>query len=428
MYQRYIKLNEWLIYYFPLIMVTQMLTAMRFPIPEFVWGYLFNLFCIGIGVLAFRFSKNKAKGSFKLLLLYFILSVFAYFFNHIPLYCYYRESLSFLLPFMFVFVGMNNNDDRFYKYFLYSVLFCNFIGLGLHFIRPGWYIAYKLSVADQLWYLQDTSMSESDLIFNGIGRYSSFFSNSYPVAFYSSFSLCIIVEDFCKDVKNRIIKSTNHQIVFILFSLLGIVLSISRIAIAYSAVVLLYYYFTCLLYRSSAHFKFVKMFVAGYIVVVALIYVVSLTPIGRDLIDIVFSRFDEFDIESLDSGRTKQNEDVLYSWQNTLFGDGMGSKGGTAAMLGFDAITDGGWTRFLIEYGVIGLTFFCFLILRTICHGLRFRKYMSKEIMIVGYGIASMIGANSLGMGSAIILFWFAIGRIWNSDYLAQKITINDRI
>ena len=53
---------------------------------------------------------------------------------------------------------------------------------------------------------------------------------------------------------------------------------------------------------------------------------------------------------------------------------------------------------------------------------------MSKEIMIVGYGIASMIGANSLGMGSAIILFWFAIGRIWNSDYLAQKITINDRI
>ena len=106
----------------------------------------------------------------------------------------------------------------------------------------------------------------------------------------------------------------------------------------------------------------------------------------------------------------------------------MGSKGGTAAMLGFDAITDGGWTRFLIEYGVIGLTIFCFLILRTICHGLRFRKYMSKEIMIVGYGIASMIGANSLGMGSAIILFWFAIGRIWNSDYLAQKITINDRI
>jgi hypothetical protein len=40
----------------------------------------------------------------------------------------------------------------------------------------------------------------------------------------------------------------------------------------------------------------------------------------------------------------------------------------------------------------------------------------------------SMIGANSLGMGGSIIMFWFALGRIWNKDYLNNNVKIGDKI
>lgn len=422
------RLNKWFVYYFPMRMLTQMLTAMRFPVPDFIWSYIFDLFWIVLCYNSFKLCRGKVKNLFTLLMCYFLLSVFAYTTNGISLYCYYRELFCFFLPFLFVYSGMVNTDNRIYKYFIYSVLFCDVIGIYLHFIRPGWYISYKMQIIDSMWYLENTIVDESDLIYNGLGRFSSFFSNSYPVAFYSTFALVMVLDDFCKPKDIRLLSNRKIQILSIAILSSSIVLSMARVAMAFTVIAFVYYYLTLIRFRNPTKKKFLWLFLSLFILFTLMIYIVSLTSMGRDILDVVFSRFETFDIESLSTGREHQNADVLESWKNILFGDGLGSKGGTAAMLGYIAITDGGWTRFLVEYGVFGMLLFIIVLIKSLFHSWHYRAYLSKELLIVGYGIVSMIGANSLGMSDSIIIFWFALGRIWNNNYLDKKIFCCDKI
>ena len=109
------------------------------------------------------------------------------------------------------------------------------------------------------------------------------------------------------------------------------------------------------------------------------------------------------------------------------FGHGIGSVGAEARKLGFYGLTDSNYIKIFFETGLCGSLGFILVMMSTVARAFSYIKYYICELSIVLFILVAMPISNSLCLYHLCILpFWYAVGRIWNNDYLmiAQKLNI----
>lgn len=409
---------------YPLFMLTSLLAAYFLRTTNAVIIPLFLLFWGVYGIASFLKVRNsRFKILFTVWLLYVIFSIVSYAFNNVPFVAYYSDFRSVVIPMLFVYVGMYYKNDDIYKIFVLSTLFCDIIGLVLYFWQPDWYVGFKTNIFNDAWYAIGSNVNEDNVMTNGLtGRFSSFLENAYPIAFYNIFSLCIVFTDLYRAKEHRLFKSNHTLIGIIAICIVATFLTLTRVAILFLGLLLLYFLFHGYKHRSNNRLIFLWMLIVILgIIAVAIVYLLK-TDFGDLVLDRLLGRFDSSSMtEAREGSRSVQIDGVLKIWNNYVFGDGMGSRGGAVRKLGMTGLTDCNWVRLLVEYGVVGFFIFILVIGTTLRRAYRFKKYLTTEMMIILYIVLAMTVSDALSKGHMILLFWFAIGRIWNEKYIFEK-------
>ncbi len=380
-----------------------------------VASWPFRLVIIYLGLKAFLYN-SRVNVLLTCFFLFTILTLIGYLFNGRPISLYVIEFVAYATPMLFSFIALDKQDfsDKFYLILLTTLIICFVFGFYLHFLRPTWYQVALTETYNDRWYVQ--SNYDYEQIADSF-RFSSIFLNSYAISHFSMFALPISITFL---LKNRERKKWKY-IMFAIISFVSAIICLHRVAMA-SCVLMLFIY----IYYDFKHGRKLSTLAFGIIVLVLLaLFYLSTTELFEQIIE----RFSDMRMsEAFDDSRTDQNVSVFKKWDNIIFGEGIGSMSADAKKLGFPGITDGQYMKILVEQGLIGFGLYIALIIRTLFRSLKYFKYFSIEFCIV-FGISiAMIGSDSLVMPFYIIPFWYAIGRIWNKDYLRYLKETNNHI
>lgn len=410
-----------LVYLFPVIMSISLIQALGLSSAYTPW--VFALYYIAIGFWSFG-RIHKAKYFRGLFLVWFIYILVSCLTAGLPLSFVTEEFKRFIAPSLFVFVGMSCKEDKIYKSFLYATVVSIVVGFILLALRPSWYVAFLVNVFNNQWY--SSSAESASSIMETAFRFQSFFSDCYAISYFGSFSMCIILCDIYK--KNRIINKTWLQVIMMGVLFIAIIMSGFRVAIVY----VLLSFMWMMIYGTYTKNHKKKVFIGALVAIVVLVLILLLTDNEYVvyLRERLVERFSDLSYESaMEGSRNTQQEKVLESWENVIFGDGTGSHGAQARIEGLPAITDGGYVKMLVENGLVGISLFALIMLSTLKMGIRHMKYYMVELLIIGYVLLSLLGANSLAMDwSYSLLFWFSVGRIWNKKVLEQRVLNSEGI
>lgn len=408
-----------LLWFYPLIMGVSLISAMN--IVNLSLSYYF--FLVLILFISFHYTI-RCRYSYKIRLLtilfiaYTLLSGLMNLFTNVTLGYLTNEIKIFIIPILFVFVGLTYEKKDLYRVFLLSTLFCLVVGFLLYIIRPGWYLEFLVRLWNDTWWTSFQSTESTNSIMETF-RFGSFFGSSYAISYYSSFALCLILNDMMKEKKDRIISNRIIQLTIVLSCLLGGVLSFHRVAIAFHTLILGFFFFYSIKKKNPARKLFIYLLGGLFAVVACSIPFLAKTDmLGRlteRIGDMSFSK-------AMEGDRTNQNEAAIASWEDVMWGDGTGSKGALAMEDRIPAITDGNYTKILVENGVVGLSIFILMSIVTLLRGLKYFSKFRAEVFIVLYTLLSMMGANSLCISyHFVLIFWFAFGRIWNKKVLVYS-------
>lgn len=408
-----------LYYFYPLFCILCLLQVMGI-IPPYYPGtgmasWPLRLVIIYLGLKSFL-CNSRVNALLTSFFLYTILTVFGYLFNGRPFSLYVIEFVAYATPMLFAFIALDKRDfsDKFYSVFLTTIIICFVFGFYLHFMRPSWYQVALTETYNDRWYVQ--SNYDYEQIADSF-RFSSIFLNSYAISHFSMFAFPISVTFLLKKREGKKWK----YIIFAIISFVSAIICLHRVAMA-SCVLML---FVFILYDFRHGRKLSSL--AFWIIVLVLIALFYLST--TELFEQVIERFSDMNIsDAFDDSRTNQNISVLREWNNIIFGEGIGAMSADARKIGYVGITDGQYIKILVEQGLIGFSLYVALIIGTLFRGLKYFKYYSIEFCIIlGISIA-MIGSDSLVMPFYILPFWFAVGRIWNKDYLRYLKETNNHI
>lgn len=400
--------SKFLVFLFPTIMVYRLFVAMGYNL-YLIW--LIYFFTIFYSVYSYHHTiKSGIKTITKYWLYYLLLSSFLYLFSNVPFECFVSEIYVFILPVLFVFIGSYDNNDDFYKWYVYATVFCLIIGFFLFLTQPSWYVNFLLNARNDAWYADEVYTSVLDV------KFSSFFPSSYAISFFATFSSCIIICDIFKTQNDRLINNRLQQFSLLAICYVAALLCRHRVAIIFPPLVISYFIFTGVL-RADKRSIFSLLFIALFVWLILLFSkTVSNTPLGF-VIDDIQHRFTEMSYDqAMEGSRTNQIQDVWDSWNNIVIGEGLGSRNGNARKNQLVGITDGNFVKLLVENGVIGIGWFLFIVFRSLIHANKKRKLYYTEIWIILYMLFAMTGSNGLCIEYYYsIIFWYALGRVWNT-------------
>lgn len=426
-----VTFEKCLLWYYPLDMIYRFFllrdidTHLILLLQAFVFLYALYVFSL------IR-HNSSFKGEIVFFILYSVLSVFLVLAGDGIIEGYVNDLRVVILPMLAIFIGMYNKSDKVYKVFLYSVFFCMAIGLYLYFVKPAWYVQHLIDYWNDQWYTGGMATEENIMsgAFLWSSRFSSIFSTPYAVSYFGTFALCMLTVDIYKDKKNRLIKSRWMQWSFFVILAICAFLCQNRVAIIY----LVFLIVLALVYgikNNRSERKFFMYLVAG----IAIIFTFTVVKMSKDeFISVIIDTFVERVEDTQENGlyntsRDSQIVSTLKSWDNYLLGEGLGSRGGVARRLGLPGVTDNGFVKLMVEQGIIGFIFLMLIFFKSIHRAYKHRRYLSTELLIIGYVLFTMIGANPLGMEfDYMIIMWFALGHIWNKRYLDECIVSNNRI
>jgi hypothetical protein len=128
------------------------------------------------------------------------------------------------------------------------------------------------------------------------------------------------------------------------------------------------------------------------------------------------------------SERSGMTTNMLEGFNSMIFGTGIGTGGVRAERAGLKAVSDANYTKMLVEQGIVGCVLFFTFIIQT-CHRIvKYFKYYAMEGAFLLSILIAMIGSNALDFSLYIIPFWYAMGRVWNKEYLQNQIINKDHI
>lgn len=372
-------------------------------------------------ILAMSLMMKKSDSVFiKLMLAFFvynILSIVFYGFNDTPVSCYLGVLESYLYPMIFAWIGYRySNDENYNKAFLFSCLFCFLIGFYLYFTMPPYYLQFLYDFQTTGWTAKENVTENSILAFS---RFSSFFGTAYVISYLSIPALTISL-GYTLYKKSPMPKFWLYFIAIVSF--VAVVLSQMRIAMAYSAGVLLFFGFYS--FKKSRSSKLLILY--GVVIVLFISLLGYLASLGRfDVIsENIIGRLSEMDFDDAMDQRTFQYTTLSdrATWWSYVTGLGMGSCGGMARAVGLVGVTDGEWVKMFYEMGLFGMSIFGLMVLVSIVRGFKHLRLYYIELIIVVYFLVAGVGSDSLTMNIPCAMFWYSLGRIWNKKYYQVKL------
>lgn len=413
-------IDKSLICLFPLLIYVFFIQALGFYNLYTPWFFTFYYIIIGFSCYAKIQDYVGVKLLFLLWILYILISGLT---ADLPARYMAEEFKRFIAPTLFVYVGMYSKKDDIYKYYLYSIFVSVVVGFVLLIQQPAWYINFLIECFNNTWYAD--SSEDASSIMETAFRFQSFFVDSYAISYFVSFALCIVLCDIYKT--NSILKSQKIKLLYLIVFVVAIILSGFRVAMAYMLLAFLWMLAYGIVTKNPHKKIFVGAVIAFFAFVLAIFVFLSDNEYFSFLKENLTERLSDMSFENaMEGSRNAQKEKVLESWQDIIFGDGTSSKGAQARIDELPAITDGGYVKMLVENGIVGVSIFAMIILITIRKCLANLRYYMVELLIIGYVLVSMLGANSLAMHWCfVILFWFAVGRVWNEYVLTERI-LND--
>lgn len=402
------KLLYWL---YPILFVVCYFQAMNIIPPglpgegKFIWP--FRLIMLYLGVKAYKLNSYKCT-PLNFFIGYSLLSVVLYLINGYPLGLYFNEVAFFLPAVLFCYIGMESSDttDNFYKYTLWAIAAFFVIGLYLYFLPPSWYQNAWVRRMESKWYLEGMNVSYDHIAENM--RFSSFMLTSYATEYFGIFAVPMAISFMARE---EIKKLKWGYLLIVLISIVCVVLSMQRSAILASFLVLLFYF----IYDNTHYHKGGKF----YILLLALVVIFFTTYSQSELGIRILERFDAINIDdAFNESRVEQNKNAFSAMQNIVFGSGIGTCGSSARRLGLPAVTDSNYMKLFFEQGIIGIIIFLVLVVKTLLRVKSNFKYLFAEGAIIASYLIAMIGSNALSFSLFSPLFWYAVGRIWNDEYL----------
>lgn len=379
-----------------------------------IWPLRLIIIIVGFRMLIRNFTKMR------LFTLFFFLSIFsvvAYLYNDRPFELYAYEILYYVVPMLMFYVGIDkgDNSDRFFKSIFISWMICFAIGLYLYIARPIWYQEAFTINYNSAWFRD--AYYDTNQIFAHM-RFASFFFNPYTTQYFCiyllPYSLSLLLKS--DDKFNR------YCYLFSSLFLLAIaMLSMQRAAIfdcLLITIVFLYYSFSR--GRKASYLLFVGVII-GVIVVLSLAGSIIGEQVGERLLQMNLD-------DAFNESRVDQNVSTLSIWHHYLFGEGIGAAGGEARRFGYIGITDGNYTKILVEQGIVGSFLFILLLILSFFRAFKNFKYLSVECCIVGGMMVAFVGSSALIMSMWCPPFWYALGRIWNKEYLKYLKSSDNKI
>ena len=176
--------------------------------------------------------------------------------------------------------------------------------------------------------------------------------------------------------------------------------------------------------KGYGHHTVKLLFVFLVLLFLALMYIYSHFADRIDTIQQLLSgRLEAMSFSEAVSERNYQMDLLRHYWYNPILGMGAGSGEAGARAAGLPGVTDCSYIALLFDVGIIGGFLFLAIMLKSIFRGLHFLKYYLVELGIMFFVLVAMIGSNTIHMGFMFVLpFWYAVGRIWNKDYLKYAI------
>ncbi len=368
-----------------------------------VWPLRLAIVYIGIKCFIRNGKRNQIVLTF---IIYSLFTVISYLINGFPLSLYITSCITFLIPVLFVFVGMETNSNYynwFYKSFYWACVACCGIGLILFFMRPEWYNSAIITMYNEN--SQEVQSAEKILEWY---RFSSYLSDSYDISYITMASLPI---GLFLSVNEKNKKKVLWYIVATGIIYFSSLLCQQRAAMFCTTLVLLVFLFK----RNRKSFWGI-LFFGGFLLTVI---VVLMNYMGdNEIISMITARFGEMSYSETVGTRTNQTLRVLAAWRNYLLGEGIGSGSGFAVKQGMVGISDGAFIQILYELGLLGSLLFLSIFIRVLRKGWKHQNYLFVELSIIVSFLITMTGAGPFVYFFYMIPFWFAVGRIMNNSYL----------
>lgn len=360
------------------------------------------------------FYRSKDSKIFTLFFLLVSLSFIQYLYNNRPFLCYLTDASNYLAAMIFFYVGAS--DDRpgkpLYRKFMFYVTIVFAAGLICFVLMPPWY----LSRIQEIINLESGFNYGEETILERM-RFSAFFGDSYNVSHFSVF--CCAIALFEISVTKG--KYKYISLACLIIGLLSSIASLHRASILGCVIA-----FTMYFYLNHRMHKYgTNVYVLTIIITAFLLFLIVAPYFNERVTDIfgmVTNRVDDNMNLNRALNERKFTKELLASMNYYIFGHGLGSGGVGVRQYGFPGVSDMQYVKMFYENGIVGAFLFILIIVRALRRGIKYIEYYVTEVIIILFILLAMLGSNSLAIGFFLIIpFWYAIGRISNTNYLKQQ-------
>ena len=339
---------------------------------------------------AFRFSRTEDR-IFAAYIVYNLLSGIWTVAFGIPVSVYMGEVSTTALPMVLYYAGRcsGSRTERFYRLFIYSVLFITGFGFLLYVTVPQFYIDFLY---------QHAMISKDDAATAHVRMYSVI--GSTLVGAMSVFSMGASI--FFIELKDR--KRRTEGLIYFLISLFMAFMSNQRAAMAVAIMIVIFLNLTVFF----SFRMFPKKYFAYECAAIAAVLVLLVTA-GHKWFMKIYYRL--VSLPGAVGQRSDQWVGAVNNMKSMWTGDGLGSHGHRAIGYAEHVVADGGLVKIYCELGIIGTSLFIFLILLIIKKSFRNLSRVVPEFTLIISALLLSIGSDILSFELAAPIFYFAIGR-----------------
>ena len=371
---------------------------------------LFRVFQISGVLIAFYYLLKIKKNGFDLLIMLYLTYILV---NMIMIDYNYHGEMSYyafiaqIIPVFFYYIGRGNvslSMQEVIKRMKWPILISIVCGLFFFVQPPNWYMQMKLDQTNEV--TNDYSMLE-------IFRLSSFWGHPYQVGYATLLYFSYLMYD---SIKNGIGKEKKGiRIASMLLCIICLILAQLRVTIAVA--LLLLFYFIFLEKRDNKVSLFLSIFFAVIIVIgISLYFINSNSDLSNYIYEHTAMIFNQEDY----TNRFEHTAGGITNY--SLFGDGFGRYGFLAREHNGWALVDHEFQRHLAELGYVGCGFLIIILSLTFRYCF-LNKDLALETGVFLFFVISMIGASVLSNEHQYnFIFWFCIGRIWNTIYNKERV------
>lgn len=365
----------------------------------------FRLFQLSGLMLGVYFARTiKVKG-FDILIFFYLVYII---FN--SLLTNYTHHLQFLytafwaqiIPIFFYFIGRGTTfcSAEVFSKMRWPLLFAVVVGFYCFFMNPSWYWQMKMDLVDS----NTSSMGMSEIF-----RLSSFWGHPYQLGYAIVLYLCWFYYYF---LNNSYSKSRNLMyIMYVFVFLVCLLLAQLRVTIFFSIIAFLYVLF--MLKRKNL--MKIMPFIICICFVVAIALLAILNNLDSTVSDYISQHLLMLGDEDSYSDRFEHTAGGVVDY--SMLGDGFGRYGFGAREHGNWALVDNEYQRQIAELGYFGIIILVIILLLTFFKSF-FKKSCITETLVFLFFLTAMIGASVLSNEHQYnYVFWFCVGRIWNSAY-----------